>query len=281
MDGEVAQLAALVISANHHLAEPSDPMPWFKNQRAFASCGQIEFSATTKPRFGKPRHIPVARDPSDWLKLLHATDVNRVLISFSRQDAVSDSDEAIPDRIPDRIAAGFAGGGSLWTMTTETTGGGNLCWQSGWRAAYPTATNGRIWHANYMAQPCVSDAFGPSVDRARATLASAITDNQSFASKHHYPQIAATFASALCLLDGAPDPKPVPRPAGPADTLAPSARGLLNAAQRSWIFDKMNLWRDQDFSTDLWAEYAELSESLYVAVTAAIKAAVNSSAIKV
>ena len=67
MDGEVAQLAALVISANHRLAHPGDPMRWFPTQRAFARCGSIGFEAATKRRVGKPVLVPVAETPPAWL----------------------------------------------------------------------------------------------------------------------------------------------------------------------------------------------------------------------
>ncbi len=273
MDGEVAQLAALVISANHRLAYPGDPMPWFEDQRAFASCGRIGFRAPTRRRFGKPRHMPVADTPAHWLELLTGSGVARVVMSCTRQD-----DAVIPgETLPDRIAAGFAGGGSLWTMATETGDGGALCWQPGWRAAFPTAKDGRIWEANYMAQPCTGAEAGPDVGAAAATLQDALSSSKSFAEKHHFSQVTEIFASALRLLEGGPDPLSVPRPPGPADTLEPTARRLLFAGQRGWTFDNLGLWKDQDFSADLWTRYAALSEALYSAVTTAITAAVNSS----
>ena len=273
MDGEVAQLAALVISANHRLSNPADPMEWFADQRAFASCGRIGFRAAERRRFGKPRHVPVAQTPTDWLDLLAGSQVDRVVMSCTRQDQNHDP----KDTLPDRVAAGFAGGGSLWRMSTETQDGGALCWQPGWAAAFPTAKDGRIWATDYMAEPCVGGDIGPSVASAITNLHAALSRAEAFATQHLFTQVAAIFASALCVLDGDPDPRPVPRPPGPADTLTPPARRLLNAAQRGWIFDNMGLWKDQDFSPDVWKSYATISEALYTAVTAAITAAVNSS----
>ncbi len=273
MDGEVAQLAALVISANHRLANPGDPMEWFADQRAFASCGRIQFRAAEKRRFGGLRHVPVAETPNLWLDLLAGSGVARVVMSCTRLDQTPGSN----DTLPDRIAAGFAGGGSLWTMATETGDGGALCWEPGWRAAFPTAKDGRIWEANYMAQPCSGPENGPDVATAGATLFDALTASKSFAEAHQFTQVAGIFTSALCLLEGKPDPRPVPRPPGPADTLEGPARNLLFAGQRGWTFDNLSLWRDQDFSADIWTRYAELSEALYCAVTTAIKSAVNSS----
>ena len=276
MDGEVAQLAALVLSANHRLNHPADPMPWFPEQRAFSSCGRIGFRAAAKRKFGAARHVSVADTPSDWLNLLANTGVARVVLSFTRQD----DDVVMGETIPDRIAAGFAGGGSLWAMATETGDGGALCWQAGWRAAFPTAKDGRIWEAEYLAQPCVNRAGWPDVAKASENLEAALKAIKSFADDHHFSQIAAIFQSSLQILRGAPDPIPVPRPPGPADTLSPAARRLLDAGQRGWIFDRLGLWKDQDFSADLWARYADLYEQLYVAVTTAIVAAVNSTVSK-
>ncbi len=274
MDGEVAQLAALAISANYRLAHPEDPMPWFAGQRAFASCGQIGFRATTRGRFGKPKHVPVADTPSRWLDLLCASGVERVLVTCTRQDAAGPDEETLPDR----LSAGFAGGGSLWTMATQSSDGGVLCWQAGWRAAFPGAEDGRIWKAEYFAEPCHDQGQQLPVQAASETLAGALEQSRAFALAHEFPRVAALFSSALDLLEGRADPLNIPRPAGPADTLSDPARRLLFAGQRAWIFDNLGVWRDQDFSHDTWKKYAALSEALYSAVTAAIVAAVNSSA---
>ena len=277
MDGEVAQLAALAISANYRLANPDDPMPWFAEQRAFATCGQIGFRAAVKGRFGKLRHVPVADTPSSWLELLEHAGVERVVINCTRLDQEPEPGEEV---LPDRLMAGFAGGGSLWTMATHAPDGGALCWQAGWRAAFPEARDGRIWRAEYFAEPCLGARLQADVDQASAVLAAALQDAISFATKNEYSRVAALFGSALELLETSRDPLDIARPPGPADTLSPSARRLLFAGQRGWIFDNMGLWRDQDFSQALWKRYAEISEALYSAVTAAIVAAVNSSAVR-
>ncbi|MCI2399760.1 hypothetical protein [Aliiroseovarius subalbicans] len=272
MDGEVAQLAALVISANNRIAHSDDPMPWFAGQRAFDRCGSIAFHTSHKRRYGKDRRVPVAETPGDWLDRLTESGVERVVMSCIRQD--QDDDE---DMIPDRLSAGFAGGGSLWSMTSETPDGGVIRWTPGWRAAYPRDPDGRIWAVEYLANPSPATPPGVDLEEVRNTLRAALSDMNEFAQAQHFDQVAAIFGSALCLLDGAPDPRPVPRPPGPADTLPPPARRLLFAAQRGWTFDNMSLWRDQDFSQDVWVRYAALSEQLYTAVTTAMVAAVNAS----
>lgn len=274
MDGEVAQLAALAISANHRIANPGDPMPWFAGQRAFDRCGRIGFHAARKRRFGRETRVPLAGTPEEWLDRLEASSVCRVVLSFTRQD-----DEIIMgETLPDRIAAGFAGGGSLWTMSTESVDGGALSWRPGWRVEFPKADDGRIWSVDYLAEPALPRRAGLSLDDSGNALHASLEAIRRFAEEQHYGKVAAIFASALCLLEGSPDPRPFPRSPGPADTLSAPARRLLFAAQRAWIFDDLSLWRDQDFSPVLWKRYAALSESLYSAVTAALAAAVNASA---
>jgi len=273
VDGEVAQLAALVISANHRLSQPDDPMGWFAQQRAFGSCGKISFHAVQTRRFRSTRKTPVAQTPSEWLGRLADSGVKRIVLNFVRQDDDAETGETLPDR----IAAGFSGGGSLWTMSTQTTDGGALAWQPEWRAAFPDAQDGRIWSVDYIAKPAPPAPTGVGVVQAAKDLGAAVTAIRSFAQAHQFENVAAIFASALCLLEGRPDPRPYPRPPGPADTLNEDARRLLYAAQRAWVFDNMGLWKDQDFSHDLWKQYARLSEALYEAVTAAMVAAVNAS----
>lgn len=251
-------------------------MAWFANQRAFASCGQIDFRAKLRGPFGKTRRVSVADTPSLWLDLLGESGVERVLVTCKRQDTDCAEDEYLPDR----LTAGFAGGGSLWTMVTLSNNGGALCWQAGWRAAFPQAEDGRIWKAEYLAEPCHESDPNLSVEEASQALGAILHEVRDFAETHEFSRVAAIFASALDLLAGRDDPLNIPRPPGPADTLDEAARRLLFAGQRAWIFDNMDIWRDQDFSHDIWKKYADLSEALYSATTTAIVAAVNSSAVR-
>lgn len=274
MDGEVAQLAALVISANHRLKRPDDPMRWFATQRAFARCGAISFDVAAK-RPGEPAaRVPMAETPPAWLDQLARSGTKRVLIGFERQDEDMEPGEDIPDR----IAAGFAGGGSLWTMTTETDDGRALGWRSVWKAAFPNARDGRIWSVSYTATASEPQSPGRSLDAARTELRHALAEMSEFAWSHEAKEVNMRFTSALALLEGEPDTLPVDNPAGPADTLTHEARCLLHAAQRGWMFDNMTEWGRLKVDAETWRDHARRSEALYDAVTAAIVAAVNSSA---
>lgn len=273
MDGEVAQLAALVISANHRLTHPDDPMHWFASQRAFARCGSISFDVATR-RDGETERLPMAETPPAWLDQLARSGTKRVLIGFERQDEEIEPGEDIPDR----IAAGFAGGGSLWTMTTETDAGRALGWRAAWKAAYPDARDGRIWSVRYTAMAGKPQSPGRRLDAAATELRHALAEMSEFAWSHDAKEANMRFTSALALLEGAPDPMPFPHSPGPADTLSPEAQCLLHAAQRGWMFDDMAQWGPLKVDQPTWRDHARRSEALYDAVTAAIVAAVNSSA---
>lgn len=273
MDGEVAQMAALVISANHRLAHPDDPMRWFPTQRAFSRCGAISFEAATKRRSRKPVLVPLAETPQLWLDALARSGTTRVVLGFERQD-----EEMVPgETLPDRISAGFAGGGSLWTMTTETGDGAALGWRGRWSLAYPAARNGRFWAVRYTATAARPQPLGRSVDAATRELRHALAAISEFAWEHGATQANAHFTSALALLEGDDDPLMAAQPPGPADTLSEAARRLLFAAQRGWTFDNMELWAGLDFDQTTWQRHARRSEALYDAVTAAMVAAVNAS----
>jgi len=271
MDGEVAQMAALAISANYRLTHPDAPMPWFDRQRAFASCGEIGFCAPRTGASGRTRDVRVAETPAHWLRLLSERRVKKVQISCTRQDTLEQEDDVLPDR----LAAGFAGGGSLWTMATISPEHGTLCWQAGWRVAFPAAEDGRIWKAEYYGAPCEPAPPGAPVEAATQALSAILHKARDFAAQHGFEAITTQFASALALLSGEVDPLGLSRPPGPTDVMHPAARRLIFAAQRAWIFDNLELWRDQDFSQEAWHSYADISEALYGAVTAAIVAAVN------
>lgn len=273
MDGEVAQLAALTISANHRLSHPEDPMRWFATQRAFAHCGSIRFEAATKQGEGRPVMVPMAETPPAWLDQLARSGTTRAVLGFERQD----EEVILGETIPDRIAAGFAGGGSLWTMTTEAGDGPALGWRASWRAAYPQAKDGRIWAVRYTATAAAPQDLGRSLEAATTELRHALAEMSEFAWSHGVKQANLHFTSALALLEGDHDPLPLDRPAGPADTLSDPARRLLYAAQRGWVFDNMELWAKMDFDEPTWRDHARRAEALYDAVTAGIVAAVNSS----
>lgn len=274
MDGEVAQLAALVISANHRLAYPDDPMRWFPSQRAFARCGSISFEIATKRRQEKAALTTMAATPPSWLEQLARSGTKRVYLGFTRQD-----EEVIPgETIPDRIAAGFAGGGSLWTMTTETDDGRALDWHGAWKVAYPNARDGRIWAVRYTATAAAPRTPGADIASASVELRHALADMSEFAWEREAKAANMRFTSALALLEGAPDPLPVDHPAGPADTLSEPARRLLHAAQRGWVFDNLELWGKLKLDEAEWRDHARRSEALYDAVTGAIVASANSAA---
>lgn len=275
MDGEVAQLAALVISANHRLAHPKDPMRWFPTQRAFARCGSISFEIATRRRNEqKPALTTMAETAPAWLDQLARSGTRRVYLGFTRQD-----EEVIPgETIPDRIAAGFAGGGSRWTMTTETDDGRALGWHGAWKVAYPNARDGRIWAVRYTATAAEPGEGASDIGSAAVELRHALADMSEFAWERAAKNANIRFTSALALLEGAPDPLPIDHPAGPADTLTEPARRLLHAAQRGWMFDNLELWGKLELDEAEWRDHARRSEALYDAVTGAIVAAANSAA---
>lgn len=272
MDGEVALMAALVISANHRLMHPGDPMKWFREQRAFARCGEISFHAATKGANGIGR-VALAATPAEWLDQLAMSATTRAVLGFQRRD-----EEVIPgETLPDRIAAGFAGGGSRWIMTTETENGETLGWQAQWRAAFPDAKDGRIWAVDHVATSAPPQPLGRPVDAAATELRHALAEMSAFAWSHGVKRANKMFTSALALLDGGPDPMRLDHPLGPADTLREPARRLLFAAQRGWVFDNMALWDRVEIPRSELRDFGQISEALYDAVTAAIVASVNAS----
>jgi len=276
LDGEVAQLAALAISANHRLTHPNDPMRWFATQRAFARCGSISFDIATKRGQAKPTRTTMAETPPAWLDQLARSGTKRVRLGFSRQD-----EDVIPgETIPDRIAAGFAGGGSRWMMTTETDDGRALGWHGAWKVAYPSARDGRVWAVRYTATAAEPQGPGRDIDAAATELRHALAEMSEFAWERDAKAANVRFTSALALLEGAPDPLPVENPAGPADTLSEPARRLLRASQRGWVFDNLEIWGKLKLDEAEWRDHARRSEALYDAVTAAVVAAANSRAPK-
>ncbi|HHC30060.1 MAG TPA: hypothetical protein ENK80_05815 [Rhodobacterales bacterium] len=164
-------------------------------------------------------------------------------------------------------------------MTTETDDGRALAWRGAWKAAFPSARDGRIWQVRYTAASDAPQPMGRSVEAATTELRHALAEMSEFAWDHAAKAVNARITSALALLEGEPDPAyPDQGTAGPADTLDQPARCLLRAAQRGWMFDNMAEWGKLKVDADALRDHARRSEALYDAVTAAMVAAVNSSA---
>lgn len=274
MDGEVALMAALVISANHRLLHPKDPMMWYPRQRSFSRCGEISFWAVTRGKSGRMSRVKLAGTPEEWLARLAPSGVKRAVLAVERRD-----EEIEPGKtLPDRIAAGFAGGGSRWTMTTESDRGETLSWTARWRVGFPSAEDGRIWAVHHLATSGRPSPLGRDLGAATTELRHALAEMSAIAWSHGVKGANRMFTSALALLDGDTDPLQMDRPVGPVDTLPDPARRLIMAAQRGWVFDNMALWEGLALPPDEARAFGRASEALYDAATAALVAAANASA---
>src|SRR5262245_44566467 len=105
MNGPIAQLVALTCHANSFLKHGALAFKFFPDNSTCKFCDRIWFVASKKSWFGKRTQRTVAENPEDWFKALAAGGASAVRIIHQTQN---------DPRIPDRMSAGFVGGGGRW-----------------------------------------------------------------------------------------------------------------------------------------------------------------------
>ena len=271
MDGSITQMVSLTCHANAHLRRGWLPVGYFADNSAFKFCDRVSFVESRKSWLGASREQIVAEDPAAWFQYLK--DEKALSLRLYWQPNQS------PD-LPDRITAGFVGGGGRWILAAMHPGGANY-WISRWEAWNEDAAEDRIWRVNYVL--VARDQKLPPDDRpisdVKTDLESALKRISAFTGNHNYSGFNDCFLQALHILDtGAGEPLHHPD-LYPPNSIPPESAALLSAAERAWVFGGMGSWNDISFDGDDQREYDEASDQLYSALIQAICVAANESSI--
>ena len=236
MNGELAQLIALVTYGNTFLSKPSGDV-LSPNNATFKFNEYVRFVDLKSAPQGLSE-VPYAGTPSDWYRALQREQC--IGLGLSQQPANNPS-------IPDRHAVAFVGGGQ-WHIECVLPGGSDF-WAARWEIGDQDDPQQKIWRVTYgrvaRAQPSHLRS-AESCEAQAQDLGAALKAAQAFANEHDdLAHFAENFERALGVLKS---------PAAPdLDGLAPDgvlpldAARLLAAAQASWVFGGMGSWNDAGF----------------------------------
>jgi hypothetical protein len=268
MNGELAQIVALVAHGNMFLNDPPIERPEsLLSNSTFQFVQSVHFNryASRDDKEG----APVAQSVGDWLKALRAGGVRQLRYVAYRWGR--------PD-MPERVADSFSGGVSRSIQTP--TNGGFECWYPLWRHADRPE---KPWDVEYRALTFPYDsAQVPPMATCRQALQRSLHAAQTFAHRRDVNQAgwADVFGQALQLLDS-PDPTPpYHTDLLPVHGYGLDARQIMSACIRAWVFGGMGSWNDMTFgNAAVQREYNAVSDDLYDSIKLAVVGVANSFAV--
>jgi hypothetical protein len=270
MNAPVAQFVALTCHANAFLRGLRIP-EFFASNSTCKFCDWVRFFNVSNTLFGKARQTEVATTPNGWFEHLKAEDVPEVRLYCTPQNDPG---------IPDRMSAGFVGGGGTWSMKVTDRKGQTTVWLSKWEVWNQDAPERRIWRVSYGRFSELQSRSDPFIDLdgAIARLRVAIQNVCTFSEKHDCGAFTIAFARALQTLDSRGSTlHGHHKDLAPDGCVPPLARCMLDACQTAWVFGGMGSWNDLSFDGPDRTEYDRVSGKLFTALNEAIYTGANSS----
>jgi hypothetical protein len=261
MDGQLAQLAALVAHGNEWLAGDRSRRSPVASGSTFQYVNQVRFTLTT----GRVvRRTDTVEDPVAWFQGCAKRGVNSLWL---------DPRTADPGSLPARIAAAFANGSR---SSIVAMGPSPERWVAGWTVGRPGAPDNRIWDVFYDGSPDKSGMSPVSdINAAGERLVDAVSTARELAIRFGWIDWARWFAEALAVGESSAPSAHFHDDALPASA-EPSRRRLFALAAGSHVFGGMGSWNDLAAPDPQGeAEYERVSSELYAAVLESVAAAVN------
>lgn len=264
MNGPVAQCVALVCHGNAVLGGRRGL--YFHGNSTARFCDSIAFAELSPGG----EAVTLAEAPDAWFAWLARGGVTSLRLGRAEQNRPLASD---------RMTAGFAGGGEVWTIAALRPGGESEAWQGHWQVWNQKAPGQRIWRVTYVRHAAPAPATADTLAAARAELSEALGAIHAFAEGHDGGGFAESFARARAALSGAaPAKRGFHRDLAPEGTLGAEALAVLDACQHASVFGGMGSWNDQSFAGAEGEAYERVSERLFRALNRAIAAAASESA---
>lgn len=270
MNGPLAQIVALTIYGNAVLAGHSIPK-FFPDNSTCKFCNEIAFAELGKSLLGKAKESRVAASPDEWFSYLRKKGARGVRLLRKAQN---------DPRIPDRMSAGFVGGGGTWMIEVILEGGRSEYWVARWEVWNQNAPEQRIWRVTYgrVDQKPTTNSPAPNLGQHRARFLKRLQAIRNFSAREKSDPFTASFDQALDTMS-ARDLKlhGYHRDLSPAGFLQTDAVVVLDAAQSSYVFGGMGSWNDMGFEKETQKEYERVSEDLFEELNEVIIAATNMS----
>jgi hypothetical protein len=262
MDGQMAQVAALVAGGNAWLAGDREAGARVERGSTLQYVRSIRFQREVGQ---PPTPTTVDGDVASWFGRFDGWGVTALWLDPRPL--------AIPT-FPAHVLAAFANA-SRASIVAE--GHERVRWISTWTVdRAPTATDKRIWTIESIGHDDIADlAPRPSIAAAHASLQASVEAARDLARRYDWAMWTEWFARAFAA--GASDE---PHARFHDDVLPPGAkldrRRLFALAAGAWVFGGMGSWNDiGPPDKEAEADYQGITETLYAAVLDAVAAAVN------
>ena len=279
MKGTIAQIVALTTWGNAALDELVllDGASFYPSNSTFVFCEYVKFVDVRK-NGAAWEEVSYASDPLAWFKRIRQEGTYTLRLIHGPSNGVRIGSQ----KVPDRMLAGFIGGGGRWLIEAVKPGESDY-WEARWEVGERDREDQKIWRVTYgrIAANAPSSEWGrrDSAEEVKRALAANLSKIAEFARVHNEERFAKVFDSALvCLTSPRPLEGLFHADITPKNVLAKVSEQLLGAVITAWVFGGMGSWNDLGFEGDDQVQYGELSEELYRLLNLAILVATNSSA---
>ena len=268
MNGPIAQLAALTCHGNAFLGGRDFPA-FFPSNSTCRFCDRIEFVEFEANAKGDQIRKTLAANPDAWIHELPIREVDGLRLLFGARN---------DPHISDRMSAGFAGGGHVWTLEVKRDDGLSEYWSPDWSVWNADAPDRRIWRVSYrltLTKP--SEPYkGRNLAIVKQTFRESLTEIQEFSERHTQGIFAQHFADALASLDDPGADVGYHKDIAVPGQLNADAESLLKASMCAWVFGGMGSWNDMGFAQPIQTEYENESDKLFDVIHEAIEASIAS-----
>jgi len=272
MLGSVAQVIALTAYGNAVLggAAPPGPDAFYPSNSAFQYCEYVQF-VDVSDRASNGKEIPWAADPVAWFGRLKSEKVRALRLHY-----VSTAAENADKNLPDRMGAGFVGGGGRWLLEAVTPEGSDY-WEARWVVGDQNRADRKIWRVTYgrvARNRPIPGVPAEDIEKLKYELSGALQQIDKFARSHNLSEFAKMFERSQAQLSSTTPEQGVYH----KDLLSQGhaslpVQQLLWASQIGWVFGGMGSWNDVG---DDSPEYERVSEKLFQTLNRAYAAVANS-----
>lgn len=269
MNGHIASAVAIVCAGNRYLAG-QDIEGFWPDAPVFNFTKLVEFRHAPASGKGTDDHPLVASDPMEWFETLKPRCRG---LRLHHVVPVRGPDQQID--VPDRMLAGFVGGGARWLIEAAGSEQSEI-WEPFHRLGDRSDPQRRIWKCTHiMLAKAPRHELDPDMaplDKAVAALRKALVHIETYARDEEQESFADIFNEAVDTIDaGKPsiEQGDMARFTGFDDRHA----AIFEACSRAWVFGGMGSWNDIGGSGE---RYDRVSQALYDTLNACVAALANS-----
>ncbi len=206
---------------------------FFPENSTCTFCDRVNFVELQKSLFGKTKEKEVAKTPDDWFVYLKASGCRGIRLSRTPQNA---------PHIPDRMSAGFVGGGGTWVMEVLFPNNRSEYWVARWEVWNQNAPGNRIWRVTYgrVSAGATSEFSPPELADVAQKLEKSLKEIHAFSKKHDCSGFTKWFEDALDTLESeGRNLHGYHKDLAPEGFMSKEAVSILHACQKSWVFGGM------------------------------------------